>query len=76
MTEGVNSSMIYLIYCKNFRKCHNIPSPSTTIKRKKIPGPDGCSGKFYQVFKEQHFSNDSTKYKIQIPHSFYDASTV
>jgi hypothetical protein len=32
--EGVNSSMIYLIYCKNFYKCHNVP-PSTTIKKKK-----------------------------------------
>jgi hypothetical protein len=25
MVEGVNSSMIYLIYCKNFCKCHNVP---------------------------------------------------
>jgi hypothetical protein len=24
--------MIYLIYCKNFCKCHNVPPPSTTIK--------------------------------------------
>jgi hypothetical protein len=30
MTEGVASTMIY---CKNFRKCHNV-SPSTTIKKK------------------------------------------
>jgi hypothetical protein len=22
---GVNSNMIYLIYCKNFCKCHNVP---------------------------------------------------
>jgi hypothetical protein len=22
--------MIYLIYCKNFYKCHNVPQPSTT----------------------------------------------
>jgi hypothetical protein len=22
---GLNSSMIYLIYCKNFCKCHNVP---------------------------------------------------
>jgi hypothetical protein len=32
MMEGENSSMIYLIYCKNFYKCHNVPPPSTTIK--------------------------------------------
>jgi hypothetical protein len=25
MMEGVNSIMIYLIYCKNFHKCHNVP---------------------------------------------------
>jgi hypothetical protein len=23
MVEGVNSSMLYLIYCKNICKCHN-----------------------------------------------------
>jgi hypothetical protein len=22
---GVNSSLIYLIYCQNFCKCHNVP---------------------------------------------------
>jgi hypothetical protein len=27
--EGVNSRMIYLIHCKNFCKCHNVPPPST-----------------------------------------------
>jgi hypothetical protein len=27
--RGVNSSMIYLIDCKNFCKCHNVPPPST-----------------------------------------------
>jgi hypothetical protein len=34
MMEG-NSRMIYLIHCKNFCKCHNVPPPSTTIKKKK-----------------------------------------
>jgi hypothetical protein len=29
---GLNSSMIYLIHCKNFCKYHNVPTPSTTIK--------------------------------------------
>jgi hypothetical protein len=24
---GVNSSMIYLVYCKNFCKCHNVLHP-------------------------------------------------
>jgi hypothetical protein len=32
---GVNSSMIYLIHCKNLCKCHNVPPPSTIIKEKK-----------------------------------------
>jgi hypothetical protein len=31
---GGNSSVKYLIYCKNFCKCHNVPPPSTTIKNK------------------------------------------
>jgi hypothetical protein len=29
---GANSSMIYLIYFKNFCKCHNVYSASITIK--------------------------------------------
>jgi hypothetical protein len=33
--EGVNSSMIYLKYCKNSLKCYNVPPPGTTIKKKK-----------------------------------------
>jgi hypothetical protein len=31
----VNSSMMYLVHCKNLCKCHNVPSPST-IKGKKF----------------------------------------
>jgi hypothetical protein len=31
----VNSSMINLIYCKNFCKRNNVPPPSTTIKKDK-----------------------------------------
>jgi hypothetical protein len=34
--EGINSCMIYLIYCKNLYKCHNVPPPITTIKEKSI----------------------------------------
>jgi hypothetical protein len=32
MIEGVNSSVICLIYFKNFYKSHNVPPPSPTIK--------------------------------------------
>jgi hypothetical protein len=28
MVEEVNSCMIYLIYCENFYKCHNVPPSS------------------------------------------------
>jgi hypothetical protein len=35
LVEGVNSSMIYLIHCKNFCKCHNVPSPCKIIIIKK-----------------------------------------
>jgi hypothetical protein len=28
---GVNSTMIYLIHCKNFCKCHNVPQPIKKI---------------------------------------------
>jgi hypothetical protein len=34
MVEGMNSIIIFLIFCKNFCKCHNVPSHSTTIKKK------------------------------------------
>jgi hypothetical protein len=33
MVEWVNSNMIYLIYCKNFCKCHNVSPTSTTTKK-------------------------------------------
>jgi hypothetical protein len=33
MMEEVNSTMIYLIYCKNFCKCHHVLPASTTIKK-------------------------------------------
>jgi hypothetical protein len=33
MVEGVNSSMIYLIHCKNLCKCYNVPPPSTTTTK-------------------------------------------
>jgi hypothetical protein len=33
MVEGVNLSMIYLIYCKNFCKCHNVLPSSQTIQK-------------------------------------------
>jgi hypothetical protein len=31
--EGVNSSMIYFIHCKNFCKCHNVSPPNTIMKK-------------------------------------------
>jgi hypothetical protein len=33
-SRGVNSSMIYLIYCKNFCKCHTVSPPSTKKQNK------------------------------------------
>jgi hypothetical protein len=35
MVEGMNSSLIYSRYCKNFYKCHSVPPPSTTINKGK-----------------------------------------
>jgi hypothetical protein len=31
----VNSSMIYLRYCKNFCKCHNVPQHNSKKKKKR-----------------------------------------
>jgi hypothetical protein len=36
MVEEVNSCMIHLIHYKNLCKCHNVPTPITIIKEKKI----------------------------------------
>jgi hypothetical protein len=38
MIEGINSSMIYLIYCKNICKCHNV-SPTKKEKKKDFINP-------------------------------------
>jgi hypothetical protein len=32
-SRGGNSSMIYLIHCKNLCICYNVPTPSTIIKK-------------------------------------------
>jgi hypothetical protein len=34
IVEGVNSSMVYLTHYKSFCKCHNVPTPSTTVEKK------------------------------------------
>jgi hypothetical protein len=34
--ERVNPRIIYLLYCKKFCGCHNVPPPSTTIKKNAI----------------------------------------
>jgi hypothetical protein len=37
--EGINSSMIYMIHCKNLcKKCYNVPPPRTIIKKKQGQG--------------------------------------
>jgi hypothetical protein len=35
MVDGVNLSIIYLIYCKTFYKCYNVLPPSTIKKKRK-----------------------------------------
>jgi hypothetical protein len=32
----INSTMIYLIYCKNFCKCHNAPQHNNKKEKNKI----------------------------------------
>jgi hypothetical protein len=34
MVEEMNSTVIYLIYCKSFSKSHNVSPPNKTIKKK------------------------------------------
>jgi hypothetical protein len=33
MMERVKSGIMYLIYCKTFCKCHNVPPPNTSMKK-------------------------------------------
>jgi hypothetical protein len=35
MVAGVNSDVLYMIYCKNFYRYHDVPPPSKTIKKEK-----------------------------------------
>jgi hypothetical protein len=53
MTEGVNSSMIYMIYYKNFCKCHNVPPPSILKKEvlKKHDSVISCLKEIYLMEK-------------------------
>jgi hypothetical protein len=37
MMEGVNSTMIYLLYCKKFCKCHNVSPAQLKTKQKMFP---------------------------------------
>jgi hypothetical protein len=57
---GVNSTVIHLIYCKNFCKCHNIPQAQS----KKKVGVEGILGPFYLLIgliqKEGKLSSIST----------------
>jgi hypothetical protein len=39
MIEGVNSTMIYLVYCKNFCKWHSVP----LAQKKKKTNKKACS---------------------------------
>jgi hypothetical protein len=57
MVDSVNLSMIYLIYCKNFCKCHNAPPPSTTITTKENWG----NGDMAQVVKSLSSNSSTTK---------------
>jgi hypothetical protein len=45
---GVNSNVMYLIYCKNFYKCHSVPPPSTTMKKKKESEPKNFNPQFHK----------------------------
>jgi hypothetical protein len=36
LVEGVNSSLAYLIHCKNLWKCHNTPPTQHNNKGKKL----------------------------------------
>jgi hypothetical protein len=51
--ERVNSTRIYLIYYKNFCRCHNVPPPSPIEKTKRnlssLPAKARCF-----VFKNFH----------------------
>jgi hypothetical protein len=55
--EGVNSSMIYLIHCKNLYKCYNVSPPSTTIKKEKE----------YQLLLSPHILDQKGTQKIYLP---------
>jgi hypothetical protein len=57
MVERMNSTMIYLIYCKNFCKWCNVPPPSTI--------------KIHKLIKKK--PEKTPKFQTYIVHSFVSA---
>jgi hypothetical protein len=59
---------------------HNeIEAAIKSLPKKKSPGPDGFSAKFYQIFKEELLSTllklfHEIEKEVTLPNSFYEAS--
>jgi hypothetical protein len=60
-SRGVHSSTMYLIYCKNFCKCHNVFTPSTTIKKRESHNGNSRKVRSTGNINEQNLS--SAKWK-------------
>jgi hypothetical protein len=73
MVERVNSGMIYLIYCKNFCKCHNVYPPPTQHSNNFSKNPL-CEKKksivtwgFYFIFEFADINNTRGKNGGEMP---------
>jgi hypothetical protein len=70
MVEGVNSSRIYSIYCKNFYKCHNVPPPDTTIKKSPLVARNEnmtVLGGLVKLYHKTIFISSDTEATSQMP---------
>jgi hypothetical protein len=83
MMEGVNSSKIYLIHCKNFCKCHSVPPPRTTKNNKNTkkqtnkqttnqvpgqPGTESQNSKYKRILTGRVSCSDSPKpFSLTLP---------
>jgi hypothetical protein len=61
--EGVNSSIIYLLHCKNFCKCHNVTPPRTTRKKETLKDISVCMTPVFTPIRDNE-KNESLDYVL------------
>jgi hypothetical protein len=75
MVEGMNSNIMYLIYCKNFCKCHNVSLPNTTIKERRKEGKKEEGRKEEERERKKKERNNEREKKVDLFRLIYNHSS-